>query len=261
MSLSDRDFGLLQQSIDAIMAKIASLNLSLVIESDFQKLQDYLEEHSPSINPTFNPAYNDLTKNGFWFRVIDDRGTTVACHADRIFLVNDFCDLLETGELWFDGGFRNRSLGRLPIIRPPTRIGGAVSHSGSLWVDPSYRGKGLSLYLPYLSRSLLLRNYETEFHTGVVFRSLAGSQVPTANYGYPHVEICIDGYFPPTGREEQIYLCYVSQAESLQILRRLPWHPMFPVAFGDGLDLEIVEGPVVDADQEHVHPPAIVRQR
>src|SRR5512146_2689336 len=99
MSLTDAEFGLLQQSIDMIMAKIADLHLSLVIETDFQQLQDYLEQHSNSINPTFNPAYNNLDRNGFWFRLIDQHGATVACHADRVFFVDDFCALVESGAL------------------------------------------------------------------------------------------------------------------------------------------------------------------
>jgi len=82
-------------------------------------------------------------------------------------------------------------------------------------VSPVYRKKGLSLFLPFLSRSLCLRNYGTDFHTALVLASMAGSRIPTADYGYPHVEWCLRGWFPPTRRhEEDVHICYMTQAEN-----------------------------------------------
>src|SRR5271166_5660446 len=90
MQLSNAEFGLLQQSIDAIMHKIAELHLSVVTESNFDELQAFLAANDADRNPTFNPVFSDIERDAFWFRVIDDRGATVACHADRIFRLDDF---------------------------------------------------------------------------------------------------------------------------------------------------------------------------
>jgi hypothetical protein len=98
-----------------------------------------------------------------------------------------------------------------------------------MWIDKPYRGQGISMFLPYLSRSLCLRNFDTDFHTGLVFKNLAESKVPRAYYGYPHVDLCIDGYFPPTGKPEQVYLCWISRAESIERVHTLPRHDEFPV--------------------------------
>jgi len=248
MQLSNAEFGLLQQSIDAIMHKIAELHLSVVTESNFDALQAFLAANDADRNPTFNPAFSDIERDAFWFRVIDDRGATVACHADRIFRLDDFGDLLESGRLWYRDGFGPHSPVDVRVDRPSIRVGGTVSHSGSLYVHPRSRGCGLSLYLPYLSRSVLLRNFHTTYHTGVVFKSLASSRVPTANYGYPHVDPCLNGFFPPTGKSELMYFCYIDQRESLRQLLDLPRHPEFPVDLGLRSDRKVLEYSAVGAN-------------
>ncbi|HUN50805.1 MAG TPA: hypothetical protein VMU42_06805 [Candidatus Sulfotelmatobacter sp.] len=261
MQLSNEDFGLLQLSIDAIMERIADLHLSVVIESNFDDLQGFLAANDADRNPTFNPVFSDIEQDAFWFRVVDERGTTVACHADRIFRLEDFGDLLETGRLWYRDGFGPHSPVDVRVERPHTLVGGTVSHSGSLYVHPRSRGRGLSLYLPYLSRSVLLRNFNTTYHTGVVFKSLAGSRVPTANYGYPHVDPCLDGFFPPTGKSELMYFCYIDQRESLQQLRSLPEHPEFPIDLGFGSNRKIFEYPAVGANDQRGYAAAVVGER
>jgi hypothetical protein len=258
MRMSDAEFGLLQQSIDAIVGKIADLNLSVVMEGDFEGLQRFLAANDADRNPTFNPAFSDIEQDAFWFRVIDDTGATVACHADRVFRLEDFGDLLESGQLWYRDGFGPHTHTEVRVERPPIRISGTVSHSGALWVHPRVRGRGLSLYLPYLSRSVLLRNFHTTYHTGVVFKSLASSRVPTANYGYPHVTPCLEGFFPPTGKNELMYFCYIDSRESIEHLRGLPRHPEFPVDLGPALDRKVVDVAAVRANDERRHPATVI---
>lgn len=257
MPLTDAEFGLLQRSVDAIMEKIADLNLNLVVETNFKGLMAFMEEHQAFINPTFNPVFNDISRDGFWFRLTDLDGNTVASHADRIFRVDDICDLMETGELWYSAR-PDKLKGKVDVIRPPVKIGGTITHSGALWIEPSWRNKGLSLYLPYLSRALCMRNYGTRFHTGVVLKGLNGSPVPRERYGYPHVELCIRGYFPATDRFEEVFMCYMSDRESIELVRRLPDHPRFPVEFDTGSEGEVVEFPIVGAGEQHVDFPAVV---
>ncbi len=232
MALTDHDFALLQKSIDAIMERIATLQLSLVVDNDFQGLVRFLQERNSFVYPSFDPARSTMSGECFWFRLKDIQGATVASHADRLFETDDFCDLIESGELWFDDPAPRLGGNIIHATRPPVPIAGKVGHSGALWIDKPYRGQGLSLLLPYLSRSLCLRNFGTDFHTGLVFKNLAESKVPRAYYGYPHVDLCLDGFFPPTAKPEQVYLCWISQAEAIERLRALPKHPEFPVSFG-----------------------------
>jgi hypothetical protein len=239
VALTDSDFGLLQTSVDAMVERLASLHLNLVVERDFGRLMAFLRSmNSLGLNPTFDPDYNDLSNAGFWLRIVDQDGTTVASHAQRMFTTHDFHELLTSGRVWFPDGV-SFAPGQEPIQvrRTSMLIHGVVAHAGGLWVSPVYRKKGLSLFLPFLSRSLCLRNYGADFHTALVLSSMAGSRIPTADYGYPHVEWCLRGWFPPTRRhEEDVHICYMTQAETIDRFRRLPDHPSYPAdAFAERL--------------------------
>lgn len=231
--LHDSDFGLLQTSVDAMVERLASLRLSMAVERDFDKLMAFLRSmNSLTQNPTFDPHVNDLSDAGFWLRIIDENGTTVASHAQRIFETDDFHDLLVSGRIWYANGV-TPAAGQEPVQvqRSSLLIAGVVAHAGGLWVHPTYRKKGLSMFLPFLSRSLCLRNYNTDFFTALVLASMAGSRIPTGDYGYPHVEWCMRGWFPPTRRhEEDVHICYMTQAETIDRFRRLPDHPAYPAA-------------------------------
>jgi hypothetical protein len=237
--LSNQDFGLLQSSVDAMMERLASLHLNLIVERDFAKLLAFLRAmNSPTQNPTFDPDVNQVRDAGFWLRIVDDSGDTVASHAQRIFVTADFHELLESGRIWYsDGMVLLPGQAPLQVQRSALLISGIVAHAGGLYVNPAYRKKGLSMFLPFLSRSLCLRNYNTDFYTALVLSSMANSRIPTADYGYPHVEWCMRGWFPPTRRnEEDVHLCYMTQQETLERFRRLPEHPAYPAdAFAERL--------------------------
>jgi GNAT superfamily N-acetyltransferase len=261
MALTDQEFALLQKSIDAIMEKIAELNLSLTVETDFEGLAEFLSSKNAFVYQCFNPKLWPMKSDCFWFRLTDMYGRTVASHADRIYDTDDFCDLIESCELWYPNGRAGVNGNEVKVIRPPVKLAGKVGHSGSLWVDPAHRGKGLSFYLPYLSRSICLRNFSTDYQTGFVFNHLASSKVPTANYGYPHVELCLPEYCAITNKMEKLYICWISQAEAIQGVRRLPEHEDFAVDLDLSLDAEVYKRPVARADDQHVHFAPVFGQR
>ena len=93
--LSDKDFGLLQSSVDAMMERLGSLRLNLIVERDFARLLKFLRAMNwPTQNPTFDPEVNDLRNAGFWLRIVDENGDTVASHAQRVFITADFHEVL-----------------------------------------------------------------------------------------------------------------------------------------------------------------------
>lgn len=238
MPLDDKEFGLLQLSIDCIMQKIAELGLNLVIERDFYKLNAFLTENDSFINPTYDPRVSKMGPLDYWLHLKDPRGNSVASMGERMFETDDFTRLVATGELWWHNGIKAQiGKERFSIVLPRHKITGRVSHSGSVWIAPAWRQMGLSLYIPYLSRSLCLRNYNIDFNTGFVRSNLVRTPVPQEAYGYPHVELCYDGYFPPAGGREQLYLCYISQSECVQKVRDLPANRRYPVDLdaGDGI--------------------------
>ena len=131
MALTDQEFALLQKSIDAIMERIATLQLSLVVDNDFQGLVRFLQERNTFIYPSFDPARSTMSGECFWFRLKDIHGATVASHADRLFVTDDFCDLIESGELWFDDPAPKLGGNIVSATRPPVPIAGKVGRVGA----------------------------------------------------------------------------------------------------------------------------------
>jgi hypothetical protein len=230
MALSDAEFGLLQQRIDQIMERIAALNLSLAIETDFSRLVDFLRAiRAPWVNPTFDPACHDLSRDAFWIRILDQQGNTVGSHAQKVFVTDDFLRLIDSGALWYRGEVRLKP-GQLPwrLRKISTHMAGTIAYAGSLWIDPSFRKRGLSLLVPFLSRALCFRNFSVDFYTCLVLASLAESGLPRNAYGYRHVEPVLDGYFPPArGNEQAVHICYLTERETIEQFRRLPAHVLF----------------------------------
>lgn len=225
------DRGFIQHCIDKISERVAELGYNISIEQSFDDLKEHLASQGAVINPSFDPQEHDLD-DAFWLRVSDEDGATVACHAERIYTTRDFVgDYLDTGRLWWQ-----RSPAKAPetwrdeIQAPPITLSGTVAYAGSMLISKPHRGRGLSLLLPYLSRALCIRNYGTDFHTGIVRESLAGSVVPTGNYGFPRTTPIFKGTLPGLhGAKEQVHLCWMNQREGIERFSLLPIHPKFPV--------------------------------
>jgi hypothetical protein len=226
--------GFIQLCIDKIFEKVSTLGYNVSVEQSFHDLKEHLADQSAVINPSFDPDEHDL-EDAFWLRVSDEDGTTVACHAERIYSTSDFVtDYLISGKLWWQRSAANPAENwREEIKAPPVKLSGTVAYAGSMLISKPHRGRGLSLLLPYLSRALCIRNYGTDFHTGIVRESLAGSAVPTGNYGFPRTTPIFKGTLPGLqGPMEQVHLCWMNQQEGIERFSLLPTHPKFPVGLG-----------------------------
>jgi|GEM_PF-1049170 len=238
MPLNDEEFGLLQLSIEGILQRLASLGVSLVIERDFYKLKEFLTGAGYLINPTYDPELSNIGPRDYWLHLKDSNGKSIACMGERFFETDDFMRLVISGEIWWAGGLTSNAarremgycgLEKFRVVFPRTRISGLISHSGSVWIEPEWRKVGLSLFIPYISRSLSLRNYDIDFNTGFVRPNLYCTPVPKETYGYPNVELCFDAYWPPVSGREQLYVCYISRKECIEKIRELPRGKRYPV--------------------------------
>ena len=206
MQLTNREFGDLQESIDSLLEKVARRHLNIDVETDFAQLTSMTtrklgSKAKPSYNPTFDPEFNELRGKGFWFRLTDLDGNVVGCHADRIFNIDDFVPLMRSGRLWYDDGFPSIAKDARRLAMPPglsLEVKGVVGYSGVMWLDTKWRGSGIARLIKDLSRALCLRNFETNYHAGLVRQHLMRHNVQDRSYGYPLSELCVDGYFPPT---------------------------------------------------------------
>ncbi len=223
-SLDDVD-GAIQLGVDSILEHFAELGLNLSIERDFDDLRRFLESQGAFANPTFDPRAVDLGTEDFWLLLRSPEDNSVACSAERIFADSDFDELLQSGKLWRRDGF-----GEVEGLKVKTfGFSENVSHSGSTFVAPEWRGRGLSMMLTFLSRGLGFRNSGIARNTGVVREHLKYSPVPRQSYGYPHVELCWDGFFPPLGNPEKLYLCWINRQEFASSCLEMPDHERYPV--------------------------------
>ncbi|MCS6878558.1 MAG: hypothetical protein N2038_12825 [Geminicoccaceae bacterium] len=230
MALSERELGIVQLGIDALARAIAELGLTLVIEQDFAGLRALLESRGAFVNPSFDPRTSRLGRRDFWVHLIEPGGRSIGCSAEKIVETEDILEDLATGRIFYEGGYA--AVGgpaRVPVVPVSRKLGGLLSHSGSTWVDPSWRGRGLAMLMTRLSRALSFRNYGVSANTGFVRQSLERTRVPVESYGYVHVEKCLDGYFPPQGSDEVLYLCWITDREFVASVEALPTHPRRPV--------------------------------
>ncbi len=220
----------LQDGIDALTDAVARLGLTLVIERDFDRLVRFLEGQGSFANPSFDPRKSRLGPEDFWLAAVDSDGSIVATSAEKVIETEDLVEEVATGRIWYEGGFaRGFGVERIATLAVSTRLSGRLSHSGSTYVVPAHRRSGLAMFLPWLSRALSFRNAGCLANTGFVRQSLADTPVPVRSYGYAHVEKCLDGWFPPQGGSEILYLCWITAEEFRAKLATLPEHPRHPV--------------------------------
>jgi hypothetical protein len=208
--------------IDAALEWLDRRQLQLAIEPDLAGWAAHMRQApaTKGLNPTFDPAFSLIgRRNSFWVNIMHE-GRTIACGANRVFETDDYLELKRSLRLWFDREpvpFRER----LDVIVPDgvPLIAGRVGHEGGLWVHPAHRKRGLSFLIPRLVRAISLGRFAVEWQCGVNFEDLTKSGLPVTAYGFPHCVPCIDGFFPPTGRNERMHMVYMSRLELLAIQR------------------------------------------
>lgn len=169
------------------------------------------------INPTFDPRESDVSPdNCFWIR-LDERetGRPISVIANRVFETDDYMDLMRNQYLWFRDGPRHPPVNvitspDMPLIR------GRVGHHGGLWIHPEWRKHGLSGFMTRLARCGSLRQFNIDWHCGLVFAAVAEKGLPvspTMGYGYPRMALAIDGWQPLTNKHDRLYVPWISRTE------------------------------------------------
>ena len=209
------DFMIVQRALDRMADEAIDLGVTIRIETDFDEFARVLRTASGWVYPSFDPACARLERDALWLRVTDAEGELVLVYAARVFRCDEFMTLLRNERLWFDRGLRAVSPNyRLLESRFDTPAwGGTVGHGGGLWVDPRARGHGLSTWAPIYMRALMVRRFDIDWQTNLVFANMA--ERSRRAYGYTEIERVIDGYFPPTGKDAAVYLSRMSRAEIL----------------------------------------------
>jgi len=235
-----------QSFVDFSLAWLDDRKYTLAIDVDMSGWARTMA-NAPSIavvNPTFDPRCSRLSPHdSFWLDVrVGSR--TIATSAARLFITDDYFELMRSTKLWYDPPRARDS--RLTVTPPPgvPSIRGRVGHEGGLWIDPAHRKRGLSVILPHLNRALCLREWGIDWQTGMTMRDVGQSGIASWAYGFPHVVPCFEGRSPLIERDERLFVTYMSRDELVL-----------------GLELETVAGLLPDRHDQSVHAPARVQKR
>jgi hypothetical protein len=235
-----------QSFIDFSIAWLDERKYTLTVDSDMRGWARIMAS-APAIavvNPTFNPRCSRLSpQDSFWLDVRVG-SQTIATSAARLFVTDDYFDLIRSTRLWYDPPRPQDA--RLEVTRPlgVPLIGGRVGHEGGLWIEPTHRKRGLSVILPHLNRALCLREWEVHWQTGMTMRSIGQSGIASWAYGFPHVVPCFEGRSPLIDRDESLYLTYMSRDELVS-----------------GIDLQTVTDLLPDRDDQSIDASARVQKR
>jgi hypothetical protein len=212
---------IIQSCFDTTIEALNAIGLEVTFSPDLTGWVAVMAQ-APRIHliiPTFNPEHNDLTADdAFWVKLSQARdGAPIACIANRLYVTEDFLDLMRTQRLWFNRGGPRQPVELCAPADMPL-ISGRVGHHGGLWIHPDWRKHGLSGYLTRLVRCASLRRFEVDWHCGFVHGTLADKGIATtavSGYGYPRMVLAMNGWNPITDRVDRFYLPWISRAEIL----------------------------------------------
>ncbi|MFG2794946.1 hypothetical protein [Streptomyces sp. NPDC048419] len=185
-------------------------HLRIVVNTDIQQWSRHIigNRSADGVNPSFNPELHEITsENSFWLSVRDQSAQIVACSAFRVFNVIDFFSLFASMEIFYG---RAAPEDRLELIQSPgvPILSGTVGFSGGLWVHPAYRKTGLSGLVFQAGRALAVQRFSVSWDTAIIFEKLAQKRAIRIEYRYQRTVPCFDGFFPPTGKHEKMFIAF-----------------------------------------------------
>jgi GNAT superfamily N-acetyltransferase len=153
--------------------------------------------------------------NAFWIEITKEE-KSVACIAAHLYSNERLLDLIMSRRLW-----RNRpgidAAPPIPVesIRVLSMIEGDLTIHSGMFVDPHYRGLGLSTALMHLIRASSFRAWHEDWQFGLLTTETNSKNIHRRKFGYPHQTLCIHGFSPWGPRHDMEYLTYVSKQEIL----------------------------------------------
>lgn len=155
-------------------------------------------EGKRSGNPEFDPDLHPLTPaNSFWIRFREPDGSTVAFIAARLIKTNSLRAMAADHSLWY--GDKVRFTEPLELVSDPSDpvLSGTIVLDGSMWVDPSYRGRAYSWCLSRMLRCVSYDLWDPDHYFGFSLTGLAKSRLPVYGYGYASIDHFARNYLVP----------------------------------------------------------------
>jgi hypothetical protein len=223
MRFSDNDLTAMQQHIDHTRAYLTARGLTLNVSSDMRAFKEFLlnQEQTHGVPSTHDPDRTNLhPENSFWTLLSTQEGRIIACHAQRLFVTDDFIEACRTHTV-----FENR----LPVLdhynlelyddAKMIRIAGRVLIGGGLWVHPDWRGGSLLMF-SRMDRALALRHFHLDWVLAFMHRTDRRRNMGLKGLSYAHAVPLLRGLYPPHGQRRDIQLVFSSREELLAEIRQ-----------------------------------------
>lgn len=179
------------------------------------KTAAFAVEGKRSGNPEFDPDLHPLTTaNSFWIRFRESDDTTIAFIAARFIKTDSLRAMAADYSLWYGDGVRfNEPLDLMSDPSDPV-LSGEIVLDGSMWVDPSYRGRAYSWCLSRMLRCVSCDLWDPDHYFGLALSSLARSRLPVYSYGYASIDHFARNYLIPGLPRFDMYLSPLSRQQA-----------------------------------------------
>ncbi|MEM7444268.1 MAG: hypothetical protein AAF414_13160 [Pseudomonadota bacterium] len=173
-------------------------------------------EGKRSGNPEFDPDLHTLTPaNSFWIRFREPDGSTIAFIAARLINTNSLRAMAADRSLWYGDTVRfNEPLDLISDEDDPV-LSGRIVLDGSMWVDPSYRGRAYSWCLSRMLRCVSCDLWDPDHYFGFSLTGLAKSRLPIYSYGYASIDHFARDYLVPGLPRFDLYVTPLSRQQAL----------------------------------------------
>jgi hypothetical protein len=214
----------------------AARGLSLSLHSDFAALARVNAANRQSwsaLTPLFDHRWGGIgPENGFWIAGHDAKGEIVATQAARLYpwLDRTLESELTSLRLFYAEPMRQKQPQERCLVTAPCArtIRGRVVFSGSTWVRPDYRGRGLASILPRISRAYAFTRWYSDITMSMVRRNLVEGGL-VGRYGYSRVEYSVNWLGSAKG-DLELAVVWMDRAELLNDIERFMAAPAAEVA-------------------------------
>jgi GNAT superfamily N-acetyltransferase len=142
---------------------------------------------------SFDPKDSELTpNNSFWIAAryigpnperrqdtLDGLGAVGAC---RIFITEDFVELVASAKIWFREGAARRT----EVVPGLPAISGCIGHHGGLFVRPAHRRLGLPVALSRLARFSIAARWIPDWDSGLLTQDPPPGRDMAKKYGFAY---------------------------------------------------------------------------
>lgn len=205
-------------------ARERGVRLSLNADFDYLRSVNNANKDSwDSLAPSFNNSFNELDAgNGFCIIGRNAAGDVVSTQAARIYDLtgSSLAACVSSFHFFYADPAKMCEPGETCSFTSPSaaKLTGRIVFSGSTWIHPDYRKRGLPTILPRISRALALTQWDTDYTISFVKFILVEKGVAKA-YGYSNVEPALEWRAPDGRIRYQGALIWMDRQELLADMR------------------------------------------